>query len=249
MKKLLLLLIFFSSPMFAQNTNNLDKLFMQGNSFYQGKQYNKAIEKYKEILVLNINSFKVNYNMGCSYFRLNDFANSRLYFEKAKKLQPESKKTINNLLILKSKLKDKVENPKIGLIERIGNMTTGFLSYNVLTMLLILSIIFFSLTCALIFSKRFENKPLYYSLVVSFVILIFIFSVYNSKKNILNKNEAIVFQSEVEIFSEPSTGSAILFKLHSGTKISIEDTQSGFYHISLPNGMNGWADLRSFNKI
>ncbi len=248
MKKLLLIFFVSSTILFA-TSNNVDQLFMQGNSCYQEKQYNEAIEKYLEILKTNKNSFKVNYNLGCCYFRLNDFANARLYFERANKLKPNNKKVLNNLSILKSKLKDKVEIPKEGLVEKITKSITQPFSYNIAAILFVLFLLITFIFIAMIISARFDNKPLFYGLFVAVLLTFLFFSIYNSKLNMLNKKEAVVFAEEVEVFSEPGTDSALLFKLHSGTKVSIEESDKGFYHISLPNGMNGWANTQSFNKI
>jgi len=248
MKKLLLIL-FVSSTMLFAASNNVDQLFMQGNSFYQEKQYNKAIEKYLEILKTNKNSFKVNYNLGCSYFRLNDYANARLYFERANKLKPNSKKVMNNLKVLTSKLEDKIAIPKQGVMEKTINSITNIFSYNITAIIFLFFVLLTAVLLAMIISARFDNKPLYYGLFASILLTILFLSIYNAKTNTVNKKEAVVFAEEVEVFSEPGTDSALLFKLHSGTKVSIEESDKGFYHISLPNGMNGWADIHSFNKI
>jgi len=249
MKKILIICFMMGLQVFSAPNAKLEKLFMQGNSFYQEKQYYSAIEKYNEILKTGIKSVKVYYNLGCSYFRVNKIAQSRLFFEKALRLDSKNKKIINNLAIVKSKLKDKIENPKLGLVGKTVKSIENFLTYNTICILLLFFLIIFVAVVSMIISGRFETKPLYYAFVISLFLLFTVFSIYSSKKNQINMNEAIVFQNEVEIFSEPSTGSALLFKLHSGTKITIEGSQSGFYHISLPNGMNGWADIRSFNKI
>lgn len=249
MKKIIYLFLFVSLSLFAASNGNEDQLLMQGNSLYQEKKYEAAIEKYLQIEKLKPNSFKINYNLGCAYFRLNDLKNARLYFERAAKLKPENKKIKNNLQVLKANLKDKIEEPKPGFIAKSINKINNNFSLNFISIVLLIVWFCLFLTIAMIISNRFEKKPFYYSLGISILLLVIVFSVYNSKKQYVEKNEAIVFVEEVEIFSEPSTGSAVLFKLHSGTKVSIEESQSGFYHISLPNGMNGWANIRSFNKI
>jgi tetratricopeptide (TPR) repeat protein len=248
MKKLLVLLLVYSTVTFAVS-DNLNQLFMQGNSFYREKQYKKAIEKYREILKTNSNSFKVNYNLGCSYFRLNDFANARLYFERADKLKPNDKKVLNNLRILKLKLKDKIEIPKKGVVEKSVEYFTQPFSYNAAAIMFLVCLLIAFLFISLIISARFDNKPLYYGLFGAIFFTVLFFGVYNSKINSIQKKEAVVFAEEVEVFSEPGTDSALLFKLHSGTKVSIEESDKGFYHISLPNGMNGWANTHGFNKI
>ena len=61
-----------------------------------------------------------------------------------------------------------------------------------------------------------------------------------SKQQILMKQRAIVFAQETEIWGEPNKRSDILFLLHEGTAVEVEDQLTGWSKIKLANGSIGW---------
>ena len=85
--------IFFSVLAFSQSP---EELFEQGNAAYNGGNHNLAIEKYEEILGLEVHSAEVYFNLGNAHYRLGNVAESVYYFEQAKRLSPEDKTIQNN---------------------------------------------------------------------------------------------------------------------------------------------------------
>ena len=67
---------------------SVDSLFVKGNDLYKQEKYHKAIESYKEIENSGVASDELYYNLGNSYYKLNEVAPSIYYYEKALKLNP-----------------------------------------------------------------------------------------------------------------------------------------------------------------
>ena len=86
--------LFFSLIILNQN---LTTLFDEGNSFYNNGNYEQAIEKYSSIIKSGYESSELYYNLGNSYYKLNDIANSIFYFEKSLLLDPNNLESKNNL--------------------------------------------------------------------------------------------------------------------------------------------------------
>ena len=63
--------ILFAFLNYSQNSD----LFDQGNDFYNQGRYFEAIEKYNLILKNGSHSDELYYNLGNSYYKLNDIAN------------------------------------------------------------------------------------------------------------------------------------------------------------------------------
>ena len=95
MKLNIITLLFFSFCI-GQNT----ELFDKGNDLYNQGRYLEAIESYSDIIKDGKHSSELYYNMGNSYYKLNDIANSIFYYEKALLLNPKSEKITNNLSLI-----------------------------------------------------------------------------------------------------------------------------------------------------
>ena len=54
-----------------------DQLFSEANKHYNNNQFDDAIAVYESILDQGLYSTDLYYNLGNTYFRLGDFANSR----------------------------------------------------------------------------------------------------------------------------------------------------------------------------
>ena len=108
MKKYLLLFLFTFQFAFSIN---VDSVFVSANNFYEKSDFQNAINEYKKIIDSEISSSVLYYNIGNSYFKLNELGYARLYYEKAKLLDPNDVDLIYNLEILENRLVDDI--PKL----------------------------------------------------------------------------------------------------------------------------------------
>ncbi|NOZ13441.1 MAG: tetratricopeptide repeat protein [Acidobacteria bacterium] len=251
MKKWLCFLLILTT--FVSAASDISTLYRQGGKAYAEKNYDKAIQLYQQAVskleAKGEKSFDLLYNLGCANFRKGDLASARLYFEQAKRIRPLDFSVNRNLKILKSRLTDKIKTPATGMLEKTYRHIYQSIPYPLLTGLLLFFWALVFIFTSLLISGRFPKKPLYYGLGISIVLLLLTFGLTNSRAGELSRREAVVFQPEVEVFSEPTTASSLLFRIHPGTLVHIEGEDSGYIHIALPDGMNGWARKQSFKTI
>ena len=106
---------------------NLTTLFDEGNSFYNNGNYEQAIEKYSSIIKSGYESSELYYNLGNSYYKLNDIANSIFYFEKSLLLDPNNLESKNNLSFANNMTIDRIETVPVNQIAKfISNLSTLF---------------------------------------------------------------------------------------------------------------------------
>ena len=250
MRKCLVILLCLTT--FA-SASDIGTLYRKAGEAYASKDYDKAIELYRqaasELSASGEKSFDLMYNLGCASFRKEDLASARLYFEQARRIRPLDPSVNRNLKVLESRLSDKIKIPPVGTVEKAYQHLYQSIPYPVLTGALLAFWFLVFIFLGLLISGRYSRKPFYYGLGVSLVLLLMTFSLANSRAGELTRREAVVFQPEVEVFSEPSTSSSLLFRIHSGALVGMEGEQSGFVHITLPDGMNGWARKQSFKAI
>jgi len=77
------------------------------NNAFQEQNYQKAEEEYMKVANEGVKNFELFYNLGNTYFKLNDLGNARLYYEKAAKFEPMNKELNENIAMLLASIKDK----------------------------------------------------------------------------------------------------------------------------------------------
>ena len=118
--------ILFAFLNYSQNSD----LFDQGNDFYNQGRYFEAIEKYNLILKNGSHSDELYYNLGNSYYKLNDIANSIFYYEKALILSPNDGKILNNLSFANNMLIDKIDSLPKNQISSFFNSLINLFNYS-----------------------------------------------------------------------------------------------------------------------
>ena len=116
MKKQLVLLLFLTI-FFTQHSAAAESehkyyydLALQGNEQYTAGNYDSAITLYSQVVNASISSANLFYNLGNSYFKVNELAPSIYYLEKAQKLAPFDKDISFNLEMAKDQIPDRIKD-------------------------------------------------------------------------------------------------------------------------------------------
>ena len=240
--------ILFAFLTYSQNS----ELFDQGNDFYNQGKYFEAIEKYNLILKNNSHSDELYYNLGNSYYKLNDIANSIFYFEKALLLSPAKEKVLNNLSFANNMLIDKIEPLPTNQISSFFNGLVDLFIYStwqyIYLILEYLAVIFMVLY---FISKNPKMKKRYFITALSFLLffLLTLLTANISKGNYQNDNPAIIFDKEVDLRAEPNLRSEEINILHEGTKLNVIESVNDWSLVELKNGNKGWLISSSFRLI
>ena len=108
MKNIIILsFLWFSGFIFSQTENEFN--FKSGIEFYNSGDYNEAINLFVKIINNGEHSDELYFNLGNSYYKINDIPNSIYYFEKALQLNPNDKDILNNLTYSQNMLIDKID--------------------------------------------------------------------------------------------------------------------------------------------
>lgn len=207
----------------------------EGDSAYIRNDFASAIQIYESLLRKG-ESADVYYNLGNSYYKINEIAKAILNYEKALLLQPGNGDIRANLEIARGKTVDKVEVvPEIFFVTwtkaLINSMSVdswaiwGIVSF----LLLIVSLYFF------IFSKQVVLKKVGFIAGIIFLIVVVMANVFASKQKeeLLNRDTAIIMSPSVTVRSTPSENGTSLFILHEGHKVNIKD-----------DSMKDWKEIR-----
>lgn len=245
---LIIALVLFSNITFG---SEVDDLMKAGNSYYQQKQYEKAIDTYQKIINMGYEGVSLYYNLGDAYYRENKIGYAILYFEKAHRLAPGDNDVNHNLVIANTKTVDKINTmPQFFLFQ----WWESLLAFFNLTGWVYLAYIFYIILLAAIGFYFFAKRPRFqrYSFfagLTSLVLLVITASLLIIKLNReLNIKSAIVVESSATVKLSPDPTSNDAFIIHEGLKVREEDQVDNWVKIRLQDGKEGWLpreDLRT----
>ena len=94
------------------------------------------------------------------------------------------------------------------------------------------------------------NKRIFFTQFIILMIgLIVVFTINYEKKKLNNEKFAIIYDKEIEVWSEPNKISELKFLLHEGTKVKQIDTIQDWVNIQLENGTLGWIQSSSIKTL
>lgn len=252
MKRLVFFMIFFVLFTIQSYSFDAEKTLTQANKCYLQKDYDKAADLYFDLLKHDYQSADIYFNLGNTYYKVQNWSSAILYYEKAKRLRPTDSDIEMNLKMANLQIIDKIEPvPQVfyarwydSISEKLNSDTWAWLS---------VIFIWLALVCfaGFLFYKTPRAKQINFGLGV--LLLFFtIFSIIISidvNKDEHTHNKGIIFDFSVYVKSSPESDSKNLFIIHNGSKVKIEDRVNNWYKIKLLNGHEGWVETKVLKRI
>jgi tetratricopeptide (TPR) repeat protein len=227
-------------------------LLNEANALYSKAQFDKAIEKYKEIVKAGYASSELYYNLGNSYFKTHEIKSAILYFEKAKLLDPSDKDIDFNLELARGSIVDKINAvPEVFFVTwmkwlRNQMSANGWAVFSIAAFLFSLMLFLLYLLSGKLYLKKtgfWMGVTMLFLAITSFVMG------YQLKWAQQAKNSAIIFTPSVTLKSSPSESGNNLFILHEGTKVEILDDAGDWREIRIADGNRGWIKISDIETI
>lgn len=239
---------------FALNimANETDALKIKADSAYSHEQYDKAIKLYEKIAKKSSN-YKVFYNLGCSYYRIDNIAKSVLWLERASRLNPSDEDVRFNLSLVRNKTIDKI-TPKhemifVSFFKKLVNCMS-LTSWSIVCIsLFILSFVFGIL---FFFSNVLSLRKVGLFMSVLCLALCFIgnFCAYQQRLLAMSHVKGIIMSPAVTVKSTPTESGSDLFIIHEGTCVEIKDSSmKDWLEIQIADGKLGWIPKKSLELI
>lgn len=234
----------------AKQENSVTKA--EGDSAYIKNDYASAIQIY-EALLKNGEAAELYYNLGNSYYKADDIAKAILNYERALLLQPGNADIRANLEIARAKTVDKViPMPEIFFVSWIKSLINSlsidaWAKIGVICFFLLLASLYF-----FFFSRNIGWKKTGFIAGLVFLVVVILANVFafQQKRELLDRNTAIVLTPSVTVRSTPSESGTSLFILHEGRKVEIKDaSMREWKEIRLEDGKVGWVPASSIEII
>ena len=232
----------------GQDQDNFDK----ATTLYQKGDYTQAAAVYSSILKSGKESSALYYNLGNTYYKLNNVPESIYYYEKALQLDPENADAKNNLIFANQMKVDAITPLPKTWVRQLSDGIVGLFSAHTWAVLSIIGVFAFVLSFLLYyFLERTALKRTFFSLM-----LVFLFFAVGSytlaqfcHKQVSQTQYAILFDKTVRVFSDANAYSSEVMQLHEGTKVEIIEDAKDWVKIRLVNGKTGWTKVSSLRKL
>ncbi|MEE9269596.1 MAG: tetratricopeptide repeat protein [Candidatus Krumholzibacteria bacterium] len=247
-------------------------LFARANSLYESGDYAGAIDAYLGVVNSGVVHATLYYNLGNSYYKVNDLGKAVLFYERSLRLAPRDRDVRENLSLVRTQLKDKQfvaeKNPVIkGISWLHDNLRTGemfwfaSLSYLLLCTLAIVFILrrtravsIWYRRLSLLSPARLLGLTLTQELLVAIALVSILAatsasSSYLKLQREMHPRDAVVLAREIPVFGSPTEDATLQFRIHEGTTVTAGEVRRGWVRVQLPGGLSGWVSANSIQKI
>ena len=245
---LFLSLLLTSTTTFA--VNQPDALWQMGNTCYQRKAYDSAVQFYEQIATQKPRNADVYFNLGNAYYRLNKIAPAVLNYERALKIDPGFTDARENLQLTQNRIRNH--------IQEVGDIF--FVSWwNSLThpsksgAWAVTALIIFLLIIATLAVRRYLNLPgihipVQIAWVLGFCWICFISIAIASASRTCSKSAGVIMQNDTPLLTSILQGKSIT-QIPEGTTIAIIDEKDNWLEVRIPDGRVGWIQQSLIEKI
>ena len=215
------------------------------NHLYQQGDYTAAAAAYEHLAAQGYASPTLFYNLGNSYFRLEDWGHAILNYRRSLKLKPNDRDAKENLRMAESRTTDRIEAlPSVRMKESLSS-AVGILSAKGWR-IAVLALAFIAGACYTMFRiapRRRQRKSAFITSVAATLLLVVAaVCAISTQRTLSHIDTFVVLQPEAAILSAPEEASTIKFVVHEGTTANIEEQLGSWYRIRLADGNNGWIN-------
>lgn len=227
-------------------------VMLEANNYYEKAQFDKAIDKYQDIIKGGFMSFDLYFNLGNAYYKTHDYKSAILYYEKAKLLKPGNKDVNFNLDLARANIVDKINPiPEVFFItgiKWIRNQVSadGWGILSTFTFIIALGLFLLYLLSG---KLNLRKLGFWIGVVMLFLAITSFLMGFQLLQAQRAGNTAIVFTPSVTIKSSPSETGTNLFVLHEGTKVQILDRLNDWREIRIADGNRGWIKVSDIETI
>ena len=229
------------------------EFYQEGNRLYQEGDFQGALASYVRLVEAGFESGEVYYNIGNTYFKLGDLAQSILYYERARRLLSGDEDVQANLDLARSLTVDEIEPlPRFWLFSA-ADWWVDLLPRTLLITVVAVSYLVGTGVVLLLILKRSGPLGVWgqrIALAAGVVFLLFGLNLAVREFEVGRAQEAVVFQPQVDVMSAPLNDETLtVFTVHEGTKVRIDRLSDEWAEVVLEDGRVGWVPVGVLETI
>jgi len=229
----LLMVCSFSQAVAA---TDLQAAWKKGNAFYQQKEYDSAAYYFEQIAATKPGDATVFYNLGNTYYRLNNIGYAVLNYERALKRKPDYKEAADNLLLTQSRIPGLIQPAQDIFFITWWKAWTApgtITAWSVASLLLFLGLI------GLLLYKRLRSgvyiRPQYIG-ALSVLWLLALLMAFAASSSLTATIRGVILSDNVTMNSKASK---VPVSLPEGTSVKVRSTNAAAYEVELADNRTG----------
>lgn len=222
--------------------------FAEANQLYEDGNYAEALRIYREIET-NGSHWKLFYNIGNCYFKLNQLVQAKIYYLKAQRYHPFEHSIQNNIDIVNKYLNEKNPYPKPDFISRVLLRIESIISLNVLSIMLLVFIFIFN-GFLFMWIKKGKNRLIIYGVFFSLFLSLLAGTYHIYRVGKYNQgNIAVITKGNSQLRSGPGENNTVLFKVNPGLQVKIIDHSRNWLQVTASSDIAGWIEAENLERI
>jgi tetratricopeptide (TPR) repeat protein len=225
--------------------------FRQANASYEKTDYAQAADLYRRAIDEGVADSRLYFNYANCLFRQNQLGMAILYYEKARKLDPNDPDIAYNLRFVNAQIQDKVPAAEENVLTRLLAFAHGSFSINEGLWIELALFSFLGLAAILCMYVGTASRTALGVLMgtAGLAMLSLVPSLAMKIKDQETLRYAIVLKPAIEMFSGPGETFQVLTQVHEGTKFEIVETRGDWVSVKLANGKGGFVRLSDLGKV
>ena len=224
----------------------------EADSAYVHEHYQQAARMYEELLKQGV-SAELYYNLGNSYYRMDDIPQAIINYERAALLSPGDRDIKFNLQMARSKTIDKVVPESEMFFVTWYRALVNFTSVDGWAWTAVFSLVAAIVLALLyLFAGPVVLRKIGFFGAFIFVVLFAVSNLFawQQKGHLVHRSGAVIIRSAVNVKSTPAKNGTDLFILHEGTKVTITDnSMRDWKEIRVADGKQGWLETKQIEVI
>jgi tetratricopeptide (TPR) repeat protein len=243
-----LILSFVTGFALSLSADGFRESFEKGNSLYEEGRYADALQAYLAAEKEGAH-WMLFYNSGNCYYKLNNFVKAKIYYLRARRLKPFDASILKNIDIVDKRFSDKIEARKPDFLSRVALRIETFISINVVSVVLLLSVIALNVFVFILLRKG-RKRAVVYGVAFSLVIMLLIagYHIYRTGKQ-NQRSSAVIVKAGTELRSGPGENNTILFKVNPGLTVKIIEKSRNWLQVSASSQVAGWLQEDRLERI
>ena len=223
-----------------------EEIFYGANQDYREGKFQEAVKGYKTLIGTGHDVPRIQFNLGNSYFRMNQLGRAILAYERAHVSMPRDADLKFNLAHARDQVVDVIPHSR-GFFSMAFFWLPSVSQSEVFWIFAMLNALLFT---ALLIRLFHRSEWLFYTfLLVLCLWLITGLSLGMKWTQVHHDHRAVILEKEVEVLAGPHEGDTILFKLHEGAIVEQERREGGWRLIRLPDKKRGWLPEAALELI
>jgi tetratricopeptide (TPR) repeat protein len=248
--RFLFCLAFLPLPAAAQDGGSaLTEIFTQANQAYESGEFREAARLYERALSENGPSFTLYYNLGNTYYRLEDLGRTILNYERARLLKPRQEDLAYNRQEVLTQAGAEVPPP--------GRWDFLLQTFTLNELALFSTLTFWGALLLAVWAVRtaLRQRRFPYGILAGVMALVIIgilavlSAIYLAQTRYSPQFAVVTAGESVNAHRQPAAASQAVARFAPGTQLFVLSTRGNWSYVELPDGSNAWIPREAVEPV